>query len=133
MRHAGFQSETPSPLKGVSTSSTTQATGFSPADNDLSFATNPQLEEQQPPTASNQPPVTAHPQYESPPSSPTISLLESSALAAATDTLLSSQEGDIEGSSTKIQDDLEDITLTINLLVKTVSDGDSVRLDDTAV
>jgi hypothetical protein len=45
-----------------------------------------------------------------------------------------SQEGDIEDSSTKIQDDSEDVALTIELLVKTVSDSDSVRLvDDTAV
>ncbi|OAX39649.1 hypothetical protein K503DRAFT_799500 [Rhizopogon vinicolor AM-OR11-026] len=45
-----------------------------------------------------------------------------------------SQEGDIEDSSTKIQDDSEDVALTIDLLIRTMSDGDSIRLiDDTTV
>ena len=46
------------------------------------------------------------------------------------DTLLDGQEGNIESSSSQIED--EDVALTLNLLVETVCNGGSSRLvDDT--
>ena len=46
------------------------------------------------------------------------------------DTLFNGEEGDIEGSSTKIKD--QDITFTRNLLVETICDGGSSGfVDDT--
>ena len=46
------------------------------------------------------------------------------------DTLLNGQEGDIESTTTKIED--EDVALTLGLLVETVGDGSSSGLvDDT--
>ncbi|KAI6761328.1 hypothetical protein HG531_001881 [Fusarium graminearum] len=44
------------------------------------------------------------------------------------DTLLNGKERDIEGTTTKIED--EDVALTLNLLVKTVGNGGSGRLVD---
>ena len=44
------------------------------------------------------------------------------------DTLLNGQEGDIEGSSSQIED--EDVALTLNLLVETVCNGGSSWLVD---
>jgi hypothetical protein len=44
------------------------------------------------------------------------------------DTLLNGQEGDIEGSSTEIED--EHVSLTLNLLVETVGNGGSGLVDD---
>ena len=46
------------------------------------------------------------------------------------DTLLDGQEGDIEGTTTQVED--KDVALTLGLLVKTVGDGSGSRLvDDT--
>ena len=46
------------------------------------------------------------------------------------DTLLNGEEGNIEGTTTKIED--EDVALTLSLLVEAISDGSSGRLiDDT--